>query len=183
MPELKPTVPDDVLPLKVDLTDPADVAANLPRARSVATKMRELAKLAQDQADAWDRLVLVLEGIAGPPNGTGAKADSADTIVSDETTDTITEYQSKPGRTTERRLPSSEEVVLTIVNQTGEPITTAEVRKLAPPSLKPDTVTWALWKLKSDDRIRHLRKGVYAPVSYQPEEIFSSSESDEESEE
>src|SRR5687767_6297164 len=108
-------------PLTVDLTDPEDVRAKLPQARRIAKTLADEVQEKVDQANAWSRLVHVLEGVAG-----GVKEPRTDKALEEPT----------------ERGPSSEEIVREILEQTGGPMTTAEVRTLAPDTLKPDTISW-----------------------------------------
>lgn len=157
--------------LTVNLADSADVQAKLPEARKIADDLRARAKELQEQADGWDRLVHVLEGMPVAVNGDKKK-------VTKPITGTVTGPPVERPERPARGGPTSTDVVVTILDQTGGPMTVAEVHKLAP-QYERKTVGWALWKADQLGRAQALPgKGVYAPMSYQPEQIFPSSDQD-----
>jgi hypothetical protein len=58
-----------------------------------------------------------------------------------------------------------------IIEDIGGPATVAEVTEKTNPPIKQKTVGWALWKEAEQGAIRTVANGVYAPLSYQPEEL------------
>ena len=135
--------------LTVNLGDPDDVLAKLPEARRVAKGLRKEAEQLVAQAEAWDRLVNVLEGIAPHTD-----------VAADETADGDA---------------SSIDVVVGILEATGGPITVAGVHEITRGQFTRKTTGWALWKAVQLHRARQEGRGIYAPLSYQPEEIFPES--------
>ena len=63
-----------------------------------------------------------------------------------------------------------------IIESIGGPATVAEVTEKTNPPIKQKTVGWALWKEAEQGTIRTVSNGVYAPLSYQPQELVPSNE-------
>lgn len=142
--------------LTVNLADPSDVQAKLPRAQRMAANLRKQADQLIAQADSWDRLVHVLEGMAPERQNpfVGSQREGDDDVAA--------------------KGPSSVDTVVRILDQSGGAMTVAEVHKLAPDFTR-KTIGWALWKAAKEGRARSVSgKGVYAPLSYRETMIFDS---------
>ncbi len=61
-----------------------------------------------------------------------------------------------------------------IIEAAGGPMTVTEVTEKTNPPLKQKTAGWALWKEAEVGTIKAIANGVYAPLSYQPEELVPS---------
>jgi hypothetical protein len=67
--------------------------------------------------------------------------------------------------------PNSVDLVVSIIDSGGREMRTREVREIAAPrGLADDTVSWALWKASTLNRIRKIKRGRYAPLEVASEQ-------------
>jgi hypothetical protein len=141
--------------IPVDLADPVSIRAKLPEVSRVVEAKRVTAAEAQKDLERWVELESRLKEIAGIVEA--GKVVSITASDSAEATETAS--VTKTG---------SVNVVVGILNREGREMRTAEIRALAPMTVKPDTISWALWRAAKDGLIQRLAKGRYAPRDWGP---------------
>lgn len=130
--------------IPIDITDADDIRAKLPELENlIRHRRRELDKL-----DAAADKLAVLAGVKRQrPSRNGSKT------------------KAPPVRKTSRMQ------VREIIDKIGGPASVAEVTEKTNPPIKQKTVGWALWKEAEEGKIKAISNGVYAPLSYQPQEL------------
>lgn len=156
------TSQDELDILDVRLTDPRDIEAKLPKAHALLEAKRRFLIDARRDLENWKLLVERLEAMSGgdnkesPPNAqTSLRSDHA-------------------------RAPAQEAIVEAL-EIAGEPLKPAALYRLmvergmnAKNANAVGAATWQAWKAK---RIKKLADGRYAPLTFVPADLLSSSES------
>lgn len=140
----------------IDITNNDDIRAKLP-------ELEDLIRRRRRELDKLDATVDKLAAQAGVkrqrPSGKAGRAKR----------NGGGERPSGPVRRTSRVQ------VREIIADIGGPATVAEVTEKTNPPIKQKTAGWALWKEAEEGTIKTIANGVYAPLSYQPEELVPAS--------
>jgi len=135
--------------LPIDINDPEDIEAKLPRVRGERERAAGEVARATDALGALDSLIAALEArlrLAGRPAATAT--------------------EDRPQRS-RPRTRSAQATVTQIVNDRDAPMDVGEVAaQPATRSFKRKTIGWALWKAASQGELLSLGDGGYAPLSY-----------------
>ncbi len=153
----------EIKSFEVDLANPEDVQSKLHKAEDIAAIARKEAEAAAQVAERWDRVLKVLRGAAA------ADAQADFVVTGNNGATTVVDVKASSGGE-----GTSRELALAVIEEAGGPISAADVRA-ALPQFKKDTMAWTLSNLAKEHAVQRLRMGVYAPLSYRPQEIFVSS--------
>lgn len=135
----------------IDITDNDDIRAKLPELEDVIKRRRR-------ELDKLDATVDKLAAQAG---------------VKRQRPTVKARVRDKPGgkRPVGPIRRTSRMQIREIMEAASGPMTVAEVTEKTNPPLKQKTAGWALWKEAEVGNIKTIANGVYAPLSYQPEEL------------
>jgi hypothetical protein len=139
----------------IDITDNDDIRAKLP-------ELEDLIRRRRRELDKLDATVDKLAAQAGVKRQRPTPKAVRASVRSDRPTG--------PVRRTSRIQ------VREIIEKIGGPATVEEVTERTNPPLKQKTAGWALWKESEEGNVKTIAKGVYAPLSYQPQELVPNSE-------
>jgi hypothetical protein len=164
----------DLPSLPVDLSDPKDIRAKLPRAERILERLEREVAASQDRLARWLLLVEGLRSVAGATTRTSAATEataaaSAANVGSPPATEDETSDTAKAaGRA------QMQDLVVGRLNEHGQPIRSRDLHRMlveeGHPDLTPDSVSNALWY--AAERLRTARKlghGVYAPLGWHPD--------------